>query len=103
MWLDVQPPAIKVEVIGVTGMSGVSPIKADNIELPIFYPDSSSEQPTRRFFFWLNIDHKASCFAKKFLPNIGKVVIALLEVSIEHHHLRETARQESVCEARGDH
>src|SRR5579863_4723512 len=83
-------------------MAGIGSVEADNIEVAVFYPDSSGKQPLRPFFFWLDIDHDAACFAKELAPHKSETVIILLKVWVEHHHLREALRQESVRECGGE-
>src|ERR1700723_1636515 len=77
-------------------MTGIGPVEADNIKVPVFNPDSSAKRPLVRFFYWLDIDYDATRFAKKLAPHKCEVIILFLQVRVEHHHLREALRQESV-------
>ncbi len=86
--------------MGEVGMTGIGPVEADNIEVAIFDPDSSGKRSFSRFFPRLHIDHNAARFAKKLASHKSETIVILLEVWIEHHHLREALRQELVVQSR---
>src|ERR1700689_4133882 len=83
-------------------MAGIGPVEADNIEIAVFDPDTSGKQPLRRFFAGLYVDHDATGFPKKLATHESEMVVSLLEVGIEQHHLREPLRQEPVRQGGGE-
>ena len=73
---------------------GIGAVEADNVVVLIFHPDAADKAAIPRALLGLYIDDDAAHFAQKFAAHEGEVVVLALEVLIEHHHLRETQRQE---------
>ena len=73
----------------------VSAIEAHHVVILVFNPDAPQKPSGRGVLFRLNIDHEAAHFAQKLATHEVEVVIFLLKIGIEDHHLREAKRQET--------
>src|SRR5579864_4682337 len=71
----------------------VSSVETNDVVVLIFDPNPAQESGCLFTFTGLNIDHQAPNFTQKFTPYKVELVITLLEVAIEHHHLGESHRQ----------
>src|SRR5713101_8296523 len=96
--LDICPPAIKVQVRIVVRAVGIGAIEPNDVKVPIFHPNPYGEKTLGRFLAGLDIDHDAAYFPEEFLPHEIEVVVALLEVAVEDHHLREALRHKAAGE-----
>ena len=89
----VQAPAVEVEEEVDFGLRIVAAVKADDVVILIFDPDSAHEARDFLAFLGLDIDDEAAEFAKKFAAHEGEVVVLLLEIGVEHDHLGEAHGQ----------
>ena len=89
----VHPPTLEMEKEIDFWCGKVSSVETNDVVVLIFDPDSTQEARCLFTFAGLNIDHQASNFTQKFTPNKVELVIALLEIAVEHHHLGESHRQ----------
>ncbi len=90
---QVQAPAVEMQIKRRAGVWRIRAIEADNVELLVFHPHASQEATLAGVFLGLHIDHQAPNFAEEFPAHKRQVVVPLLEVVIQHHHLREAQRQ----------
>src|SRR5437899_1788302 len=91
---QVQPPAVKMQIVTVARSGSVSSIEADNIVVLILHPDSSGKSSTAGVLLGLYVDHEATDFSQEFSPDKPEVVVLALHVFVKHHHLRKAQGQE---------
>ena len=90
--LQIQAPAIEVQEVAVAGARRISTVKADDVVLAVFNPDPA-QKASAGVVLRLHIDHGAAHFPEKFLTDVFEVVVFLLEIPVEHDHLREAHGQ----------
>src|SRR6202167_136851 len=76
-------------------MGIIGPIETDNVIALIFDPHASHETAGRRIFLGLDVDHQAAYFSQKFTPYKREVIVLLLKIGIENHHLRKAQGQKA--------
>src|SRR6266851_73132 len=82
-------------------MRVVRSVKAHDVVVLIFHPDSAHETAHRRLLFRLNIDNQATYLTQKFAPDERKVVILALKILVNQDHLGKAERQEFHLEELG--
>ena len=76
------------------GLGKVGSVEADNVVILIFDPDPAHETCGLLTFLGLYIDDQAAELSQKFAPHKSEVVVFLLEIRVEHHHLSEAQGKE---------
>src|SRR5947207_6745503 len=90
---EVQPPAVKMQIITVARSGGVRSIEADDIEVLILHPDSSGKSSTAGVLLGLYVDYEATDFSQEFSPDKPEVIVLALHVCVQHHHLGKAQGQ----------
>src|SRR5581483_7150313 len=92
--LQIQAPAIKMQVVAELRMGSVRAVEAYDIEVAILDPDTAKEASFADVLLRLDVNHQAADFAKKFSPNEGEVVVLALKIGVDQDHLGKAQGQE---------
>ena len=76
--LQIQAPAIEMQVVAVAGTRRIGTVEADDVVFAVFNPDPAQEA-SAGIALGLNVDHDATHFPEKLLPHKFEVVVLLLE------------------------
>ncbi len=89
----VQTPAIEVEKEVYLRLRIIRAVEANDVVVLIFHPDAAFEASDFLIFFGLNIDHQAANFTQELTADEVEVVVLLLKIGGENHHLGKAHRQ----------